>query len=72
MIAIYWPVFRLLPIPFPFDALNEGTPSSYRAHSWCGKTRMAGLQSGVGRMMIDSVVWTQYINATDTPTATSP
>jgi len=26
---------------------------------------MAGLQSGEGRMMIDSVVWAQYINATD-------
>jgi len=27
---------------------------------------MAGLQSGEGRMMIDSVVWAQYINVTDT------
>jgi len=27
---------------------------------------MAGLQSGEGRMMIDSVVWSQYINVTDT------
>jgi len=26
---------------------------------------MAGLQSGEGRMMIDSVVWAQYINLTD-------
>jgi len=26
---------------------------------------MAGLQSGKGRMMIDSVVWAQYINVTD-------
>jgi len=26
---------------------------------------MAGLQSGEGRMMIDSVVWTHYINVTD-------
>jgi len=25
-----------------------------------------------GRMMIDSVVWAQYINETDTQTATSP
>jgi len=31
---------------------------------------MAGLQSGEGRMMIDLVVWAQYINATDTQTAT--
>jgi len=79
MTAIYWPdfatrnhlpegsswqhiglIFRLLPTPFPSDALNEG------------KTRMAGLQSGEGRMMIDSVVWAQYINVTNTQTATSP
>jgi len=33
---------------------------------------MAGLQSGEGRMMIDSVVRVQYINVTDTQTATSP
>jgi len=26
---------------------------------------MAGLQSGEGRMMIDSVVWAQYINVAD-------
>jgi len=26
---------------------------------------MAGLQSGEGRVMIDSVVWAQYINVTD-------
>jgi len=30
------------------------------------ETRMAGLQSGEGRMMIDSVVWAQYTNVTDT------
>jgi len=29
---------------------------------------MAGLQSGDGRMMIDSDVWVQYINVTDTHT----
>jgi len=33
---------------------------------------MVGLQSGEGRMMIDLVVWAQYINVTDTQTATSP
>jgi len=44
----------------------SGIPSSYRVHILCGKTRMAGLQSGEGRRMIDSVVWTQYINVTDT------
>jgi len=31
-------------------------PTSYRVHIWCGKTRMAGLQSGEGRMMSNSVV----------------
>jgi len=29
-------------------------PSNYQVHIWYGKTRMAGLQSGEGRMMIDS------------------
>jgi len=33
---------------------------------------MAGLQSGEGRMMIDSVVWVQYINVTDTRTHRQP
>jgi len=33
---------------------------------------MAGLQSGEGRMIIDSVVWAQYINVTDTHTDTHP
>jgi len=28
----------------------------------------AGLQSGKGHMMMDSVVWAQYINMTDTQT----
>jgi len=64
MTAIYWPNF----VTLPFDALNEGDPLGYRVHIWYGKTRMAGLQSGEGRMMIDSVVWAQYINVTDTPT----
>jgi len=30
---------------------------------------MAGQQSGEGRVMIDSVVWTQYINVTDSHVA---
>jgi len=34
-----------------------------RVHIWYGQTRMAGLQSGEGRMIIDSVVWAKYINA---------
>jgi len=49
-----------------------GITTSYRVHIWYGKTRMAGLQSGEDSMMIDSVVWAQYINVTDTQTATSP
>jgi len=35
------------------------------------KSRMAGLQSGGGRMMIDSVVWAQY-NQRDRHTVTQP
>jgi len=61
-------IFRLLPIPLPFDALDEGISSSYRVHIWYGKIRMAGLQSGEGSMMINSVVWAQYTNVTDTHT----
>jgi len=65
-------IFRLLPTSLPFDALNEGVPLSYQVHIWYRKTRMAGLRPGEGRMMIDSVVWAQQINVTDTQTATSP
>jgi len=53
-------------------ASMKGNPSSYRVHIWSGKTRMAGLQSGEGRMMIDSVVWAQHINVTDTQTHRQP
>jgi len=45
-----------------FTPTKSGIPWSYRVHIWCGKARMAGLQSGEGRMMIDSVVWAQHIN----------
>jgi len=38
-----------LPLPSPL-------PSSYRVHIWYGQTRMTGLQSREGRMMIGSVV----------------
>jgi len=47
--------------------------SRYRVHIWYGKTRMAGLQSGEGRMMIDSVVMGtthQRDTHTDSHTAT--
>jgi len=43
-------------------------PSSYRVRIWYGKTRIAGLQFREGRTMIDSVVWAQYINVSDTQT----
>jgi len=33
---------------------------------------LIGRQAGEGRMIIDSVVWKQYINVTDTQTATQP
>jgi len=33
---------------------------------------MAGLQSGEGRMMTDSVVWAQYINMSDKQTDRLP
>jgi len=46
----------------------SGIPSSYRVHIWYRKTRMAELQSGKGCMMIDSVIWTQYIKVTETHT----
>jgi len=65
-------IFLLLPAPLRSDALNEGIPYSYRVHIWYRKTRMARLQSDEGCMMIDLVIWAQYINVTDTQTATSP
>jgi len=59
-------IFRLLPTLLPCDAVKS--PEAI------GKARTAGLQSGKGGMMIDSVVWVQYISVTDThrQTATSP
>jgi len=47
-----------------FSHLTSSIPSSYRVHMWYRKTRTARLQSGEGRMMIDSVVWAQYITVT--------
>jgi len=52
--------------------LMRGIPSSYRVHIWCRKIRMAGLQSGESRMMIDSVVWAQNVNVTHTHTHRQP
>jgi len=64
MTAIYWPNFSTFTYPVPFDTLNNGDPLE-RVDIWYGKTRIAG-QSGESRMMIDLVVWAQYINVTDT------
>jgi len=52
----------------PLSKLTLSIFSSYCFHILYGKTRLAGLQSGEGRMVIDVVVWTQYINVTDTQT----
>jgi len=55
----YLPIFHLMPS-------MRGITLSYRVHIWRGKPRMAGLQSGEGRTMIDWVIWAQYTNVTDT------
>jgi len=67
MIAIYWPDFATY---LPLSHVTPSIPN--RVHIWSGKTRMAGLQSGEDRMMIDSVVWARYVNVTNTQTATTP
>jgi len=56
----------LSPYSLPFDAFNTGDPIELRVHIWYGKNRTVSLQSGEGRIMIDSVVWAQYIDVTDT------
>jgi len=62
-------VFSDIYLPLSHLTLSmRGILSSYRVHIRCGKARTAGLQSGEGRMMIDSVVWAQHINVTDTHT----
>jgi len=55
-----------------FDSLNEEDFELSGLYLVGGNYRMAGLQSSEGRMMIDSVIWAQYINVSDTQTATSP
>jgi len=50
-----------------YDTPIEGIPSgSYLV--W--KTRIVGIQSPKGRMMIDSIVWAQHISVAETQTAT--
>jgi len=71
LVHIVFPTLHIYTIPF--DALNEGIPAmGYRVHIWYGITRMARLQPGEGQVMMDSVIQAQYINVTDTQTATSP
>jgi len=60
MTAIYWPNSPTFNYPSPIGRIELS--GSYLVWK---KTRMAGLQSREGRMMIDSVVWAQHINVTD-------
>jgi len=69
--AIYWPDFWTFTLSHLTPSVM-GILSSYRVNIWCKKTRMVGLQSGKDHMMIDSVVWAQYIIVTDTQTDTHP
>jgi len=64
-------IFVFLPTFLLFDALNDGDTFEVSGLYLVRKTRIAGLQSGVSRMMIDSVVWAQYINVTNTATQTA-
>jgi len=48
----------------------RGSPRALEFIFGKGKLEWLGLQYGEGRMMIDSVVWAQYINVTDTQTDT--
>jgi len=57
--------------PLPFDTLNAWD-SLELSLKFGMKTQMAGLQSGEGRMMIDSVIWAQFISMTDTQTDRQP
>jgi len=61
VMQVVFPVLHTYAIPF--DAVREG---NHLELSGSYLVRMAGLQSGEGRMMIDSVDWAQYINGTDT------
>jgi len=65
-------VFSDIYLPSPVLRLKRGDPLELSVHIWHITTGMAGLQSGKGRMIIDSIVWTQYNNVTDTQTATLP
>jgi len=65
MTAIYWPNFPTFTYPSPIWRPQwKGCPRAIGFIFGTTKTRMAGLQSGEARMMIESVVWAQYINVT--------
>jgi len=67
--AINRPVFLTFAYSSPiWRPQCTGIPSSYLVQIGYEKTRMAGLRSGEGRSMIDSVICVQYINVTDTET----
>jgi len=63
---VVFPTLRTYAIPFV--ALNEVDPLELLDSYLGRKTKMAELQSGEGRMMIDSVVSVQHINVTDRQT----
>jgi len=52
-------IFRVSPTALPFSALNDENTLELSRSYLVRETRMAGLQSGEGRMMIDSVVWAE-------------
>jgi len=53
----------------PLDGFDEGISRAIGFIVGKGKLECLG-QPGEDRVMIDSVVWAQYINMTDTQTAT--
>jgi len=63
MTAIYWPDFPSFIYPSLIWRRQSPRAIGFIFCYW--KTRTAGLQSSEGRMMIDSVVWAQHINVTD-------
>jgi len=59
-------ILRLIFAPPPWRPQWRGSCQAFGFIFDTGETRLAGLQSGEDRTMIDSVVWAQYINVTDT------
>jgi len=69
LVHVVFPTVRVL-MPFHLTPSVRGIPSKNRVHIWYEKTRTTGLQSG--RMVIDSVIWAQYMKVADRQTATWP